>query len=823
MNISVRLLLAALLIGCGIAATPASAQIVNQIGSGLNRPQGVAVDRDGNVFVADTGNHAVKEFVAAGGYATVTTLGATNGNFRTPFGVAVDGNGNVFVADFGNNAVKEILAAGGYVTVNTLAEANGNFSMPQAVAVDSQGNVFVADTGNNVVKEILAAGSYVTVNTLAVENGNFRGVESVAVDRNDNVFVADYENGAAKEILAAGGYVTVLVNGAGVLNDPTGIAVDASGTIFVMDPGTHAIVEIVPGVGSGHSTVTWLAGGSFDDPTAVAVAEDGTLFAVDAGSTGVKQILPALPEPPIFVLLNDEHNSIGTVGVDAGGNVFLPDGLNRIWEVPEATGYQTLQALPANGTFSGPRGVAVDASGDIFVADTGDNAVKEVLAAGGYATVNTLAAATGQFNHPGSVAVDASGNVFVADTGNNAVKEILAAGGYATVVALAPATGQFSRPAGVALDGNGNLFVADAGNSEVKEILAAGGYATTIQIAAQNGFFPDLGSIAVDAGGNVYVIDGDAVQPLDQGFYGVIKEISASSGYVTVDTIALVEDIGLGGLATDHDGNLLISNGVFLEQTPISSPLNAAILPGSRSVQVGTPATLYASITNGGGVPLDGCRIGLANPAPGGLTLDYQTTDPATNAPTGSPNTPVTIAAGANQSFVLAFTGSSAFAAPGMPLAIFCDNVAPAPVITGVDTVDLFNSATPTVDVVALAAVATNDGILHVPAGGTGAFAVATVNLGIAGSISVTADTGGASLPVGIMLCQTDPSSSQCLAPPAAAAAINDGAQATPTFSIFVSATGGIPLAPATSRVFVRFADANGGLHGSTSVAIETK
>src|SRR6266702_1961428 len=124
---------------------------VPTLGSGFNSG-GVAVDGSGNVFVADTGNSAVKEILAASGYTTVNTLGS---GFSFPSGVAVDGSGNVFVADTGNNAVKEILAAGGYTTVNTLGSG---FSCPSGVAVDGSGNVFVADSGNNAVKEILTQG-----------------------------------------------------------------------------------------------------------------------------------------------------------------------------------------------------------------------------------------------------------------------------------------------------------------------------------------------------------------------------------------------------------------------------------------------------------------------------------------------------------------------------------------------------------------------------------------------------------------------------------------------------------------------------------------
>jgi len=138
--------------------------------------------------------------------------------------------------------------------------------------------------------------------------------------------------------------------------------------------------------------------------------------------------------------------------------------------------------------------VAVDGSGNVYVADANNNAVKEILAAGGYTTVNTLGSG---FSFPYGVAVDGSGNVFVADAGNNAVKEMVAVGGSIpaspTINTLASG---FIVPIGVAVDGIGNVFVAYAGNN-ASEILAAGGY-TTVNMLGIN-----ASGMAVDGSGNV--------------------------------------------------------------------------------------------------------------------------------------------------------------------------------------------------------------------------------------------------------------------------------------------------------------------------------
>jgi hypothetical protein len=248
--------------------------------------------------------------------------------------------------------------------------------------------------------------------------------------------------------------------------------------------------------------------------------------------------------------------------------------------------------------------------------------------------------------------------------------------------------------------------------------------------------------------------------------------------------------------------------------------LASSVLPGSRSVVIGEQATVFATVINTTASDLSECGINIQQPRPPGLTSIFQTTNPATNAPTGSPGQPVTIPAGAVQTFVLSFASTDALTEAALPLLFACSGAVPAPSVPGVNTIDLLFSATPIPDVIALAATATGDGTVHV-ANGVGAFAVATDNVGSDGTLTVSVDTGSASLPVTLSICQTN-SAGQCLAPPAASVPVDFAAGATPTFSIFVSSSGAIAFAPGTSRVFVRFEDSAGASHGSTSVAITT-
>jgi len=248
--------------------------------------------------------------------------------------------------------------------------------------------------------------------------------------------------------------------------------------------------------------------------------------------------------------------------------------------------------------------------------------------------------------------------------------------------------------------------------------------------------------------------------------------------------------------------------------------LAAAVLPGARSVQVGSDATVFATMLNANTVAMTDCQVSLRPSAPADLQLTYQTTDPATNALIGTPNTPATITPGGAQTFLLDFHATSAFTVSDLPLFFDCDDTNPAADIAGVNTIDLLFSATPIPDIIALAATATNDGTIHV-AGGNGAFAVATVDVGAAGDLTVSADTGTADLPASIELCQTT-ATGQCLSPPSAAVPVSFASEDTPTFSIFVSSSAAIPFAPGSSRVFVRFKDGGGASHGSTSVAVTT-
>jgi hypothetical protein len=257
--------------------------------------------------------------------------------------------------------------------------------------------------------------------------------------------------------------------------------------------------------------------------------------------------------------------------------------------------------------------------------------------------------------------------------------------------------------------------------------------------------------------------------------------------------------------------------------TPSSNlTLVAAVLPTSRSVQLGATPTAFATMINAGPADASTCTIAPATSIPASFV--FQTTDPTTNALTGTANTPVNIASGAAQSFAIAFTPTAAFAPTDVALTFNCANApSPAASITGVNTLNLSASTTPVPDIVALAASG-DPGYVDIPgATGTGVFAVATVNLGIDATITAAANTGGVNLPVTLTLCETNPSTGACLSAPTPTVTTSIAANATPTFGIFVTGSGRVADSPGVNRIFVTFTDLDGVLRGETSVADRTQ
>jgi hypothetical protein len=277
--------------------------------------------------------------------------------------------------------------------------------------------------------------------------------------------------------------------------------------------------------------------------------------------------------------------SAGGIAVDGSGNVFVTDNPYdaTVYEIPVAGGYTTLNPLAHSTHRLGP--VVIDGAGNLFFGDIySPYDITELTAASGYTKLVTLLENTGYNNYPDRLAVDGGGNVFVTYPADRVVKEIVAAGGYATVVTIS--TGSIYAQS-IAVDGNGNIFVADStDSSSIYELVAAGGYTTILPIG-QSLYYPY--NLALDGSGNIFVLTSDFK----------LHELLADGGYAK--SITLESGGQFNYFALDFAGNVFAvrSGAHFLHKLNVADPPShnfATTAAGSTSSD--SPRTVTA-INNG--------------------------------------------------------------------------------------------------------------------------------------------------------------------------------------------------------------------------------
>ena len=577
----------------------------------LDSPEAVAVDRWGNLYIADRGNHRVRRVDVAGVITTSAGTGeprysgdggsATNASFRAPSGVAVDSSGNLYIADSPHNRVRKVDAAGVITTVAGTGQrgysgdggpaASAQLASPVRVAVDGSGNLYIVDSER--VRKVDAAGVITTVAGTGqrgysgdggpATDAQLGAPQGVAVDDSGNLYIAEYTSRRVRKVDAAGVITTVAGTGQrgysgdggpatdAQLGGPWDVAVDGSGNLYIADYGNGRVRKV-----DAAGVITTVAG----------TGQRG--YSGDGGPAASAQL-----------------GLLRGVAVDGSGNLYIADARNHRVHKVDATGVINTVAGTGERRYGGdggpatsaqlgrPQGLAVDSSGNLYIAANYNRRVRRVDAGG---VINTVAG-TGQWGHSGDggpatsaqlrsphgVAVDGLGNLYIADTYSSCVRRVDTAGVITTVAGTGewgysgdggPATNaQLQRPRGVAVDGLGNLYIADSDNHCVRRVDTAG-VITTVAGTGARGYSGDSGpatsaqlrspqGVAVDGLGNLYVADylNHRVRRVDAA--GVITTVAGTDerGYSGDGGPATSAQLGAPrGVAVDGSGNLYIAD-----------------------------------------------------------------------------------------------------------------------------------------------------------------------------------------------------------------------------------------------------------------------
>ncbi len=653
--------------GDGGAATNAS----------LRYPAGVAVDADGDLFIADTENQLIRKVDANGIITTVAgdliygfsgdDGAATNASLNYPAGVTVDAAGDLFIADTENDCIREVDTNGLITTVAGIGSAgysgdggvatNASLSQPYGVAVDADGDLFIADTDNQRIREVDGGGYITTVagdgNPGYAGDGGAATLASlydpagVAVDAFGDLFIADSDNDRIRKAIVEGPALTldgVTTNLAGnyqvVVTSPWGSVTSSVVALTIAYPpaitrqpanqnvvlGNAAVFSVTP-AGTEPLGYVWQFNGTDTTNSGNFFSTTGlnltlTLNSVTTGNAGVYDVIltnawgsvtssvasltinypPAITNSPAsqsILLGGNGAFSVGATGTGPLGYQWLLDGTNLpngIIFTLAGNGNPTYSGdggLATNASLSFPSGVAVDAAGNLYIADTDNQRIRKINPNGLIATVagtNSYgysgdggAAAAARLNYPAGVAVDGQGNLYIADTGNQRVR-IVNTNGIITTVAGngsgvyfgdggAATNASLYDPAGVAVDAAGNLFIADMENQRIRKVNA-NGLITTVAGRGISGYSGDGGAatnaelafpsgVAVDAYGNLFIADKENQRLRMVNSNGIISTVAGTGteGYSGNGGAATSATLNLpSGVAVDAAGNLFIAD-----------------------------------------------------------------------------------------------------------------------------------------------------------------------------------------------------------------------------------------------------------------------
>ena len=577
----------------------------------LNGPFAVAVDSAGNLYIADGGNNRIRKVTSSGTISTVAGNGtggfagdggaATTAELYDPVGVALDSAGNLYIADQYNDRIRKVTTTGiistvagggitGYMGDGGPATST-SIQWTTGVLVDAVGNIYFSDKNGGRVRKVTAATGLVSTiagngtlgyngDDIVATSAELTYPEGIALDAAGNLYFADNGNNRVRELNLSG--IPKIIW-------PTPAAISYGTPLSTMQLNATASVQgtfsytpaagTIPAPGTATLSVIFTPYDTTNYKVAAAnvslqVNGNGPVIQTVAGTGSIGYSGDG------GLAANATVYGPNGIAFDSAGNLYIADTYNnRIRKISASTGL--ISTVAGNGTFGysgdngsalsaaiSARGIAVDGSGNIYMADGNHNVVRKVTASTGIITTvagNGTAgfagdggsASSAELNSPFAVAVDSAGNLYIADGGNNRIRKVTSSGTISTVAGNgtggfagdggAATTAELYDPVGVALDSAGNLYIADQYNGRVRKVT--GGVITTVVGGALSGYVGDGGlatstsigwttGVAVDSAGNIYFSDKNA---------GRVRKVTAATNLVS--TLA-----GFGTLGYNGDG-----------------------------------------------------------------------------------------------------------------------------------------------------------------------------------------------------------------------------------------------------------------------------
>jgi len=578
-------------------------------GSQFVYPAGIAVDAQGNVYVADSWANSVQKFDSNGNFITKWgNTGMGDGQLMYPNAIAVDAQGNVYVAEY--HRVQKFSPNGEFLFKwGSYGSNNGQFNWPCGIAIDSSGRIYVADSENSRIQKFDSNGNFLSKwGSYGSDDGQFESPMAVDIDSTGNVYVADSDNQRIQKFDSNGNFLDKLGSfgqADGQFNYPVGAALDSSGNLYVADRWNYRIQKFNSiNDFSGKWTTKNLNEGKFGYPEDVAVDKQGDVYVADTENSRIQkfdssgQLLTLWGEPGSG---DGQFSAEGLRGVATGSdNVYVLDTLkHRVQRFDSEGNFILKWGSPGggDGELWYPSGITVDLAGNVYVADTGNHRIQKFDSNGDFITKwGTEGAGDLQFEWPWGVAADAHGNVYIADTGNNRIQKFDAQGNFITKWgSYGTGEGQLDSPWHMAIDAADNLYVVDNENNRIQKFDASGNFmAQWGNYGRSDGQFRWPEGVAVDTHGNVYVADtyNNRIQKFTQGSSGgVLWQKDLPISLASQETTEITEAIG----QLNATGKLWLNATLksALDQTIAEDKYPFYVYPGNTAVTLETDKKVY--------------------------------------------------------------------------------------------------------------------------------------------------------------------------------------------------------------------------------------